>query len=190
VPWRRIGFIAAGFLPVLAGTILILVPHVASNREQGRERAARAAAERHAAFLASVDREQRPRRSRAEPDPTTAAPAERMRVRTALLSAARARIERDAGGRSARPIRGVECEPFPRTVGGGAPTDDLARRWATFDCVAVTSRLTGGQGIIGMPFRLLADFERGRFTWCRIVPLGDRDRLTHPLPRPCLRPGA
>ena len=70
------------------------------------------------------------------------------------------------------------------------PTADLARAAATFDCVAVTSRFggedqAGGRGIIGMPFRLLLDFRRGRYAFCRIVPLGDKDRLTHPLPRAC-----
>jgi hypothetical protein len=188
VPWRRIGAAAAVLLPVLAATALIVVPDVADKREQARERAASAAATRHAAFLDSVDREQRPRRGRAQPDPEGAEPAARTRVRTALVSSARARIERDARSRGSRAIRGVDCEPFPRTLGAVVPARNLSRSWAAYDCVAVTSRLTGGQGIIGMPFRLLADFERGRFAWCRIVPLGDRDRLAHPLPRPCLRP--
>jgi hypothetical protein len=39
--------------------------------------------------------------------------------------------------------------------------------------------------VIGIPFRLVADFDRGRYAFCRVVPLSDRDRLAHPLPDAC-----
>jgi hypothetical protein len=60
----------------------------------------------------------------------------------------------------------------------------------SYDCVAVTARFgrasdPGGRGIIGISFRLVVDFARGRFAWCRIVPLADPDRVTHPLPGAC-----
>ena len=58
---------------------------------------------------------------------------------------------------------------------------------ARYQCVAVTSRFGEGdqRGVIGIPFRLVADFAAGRYAFCRVVPLSDRDRLTHPLPRAC-----
>jgi len=39
-----------------------------------------------------------------------------------------------------------------------------------------------GRGLIGIPFRLVVRCSEGTFAYCRIVPLGDRDRLAHPLP--------
>ena len=190
VPRRRIA-VSAGLLVLVTAVIaVVVVPRVASDREAARQRAARVAAQRHAAFLESVDREQRPRRARGPRDPAGATSAQRTRARTALLRSARSRIERDARTRTSRGIRGVECEPFPRSLDRVAPERDLGRPAATYDCVAVTSRLTGGQGVIGMPFRLAADFRRGRYAWCRIVPLGDRDRLSHPVPGACGRQAA
>jgi hypothetical protein len=191
VPRRRIAVGASVLVIVAAVLAVVVVPQVASDRAAARQRAAQVAADRHVAFLQSVDHEQRPRRGRGERDPAGAPPAQRRRARIALLRSARTRIERDARGRTTKTIRGVECERFPRSLDPVPPEADLGRPTATYDCVAVTSRLVGGQqGVIGMPFRLAADFEHGRYAWCRIVPLGDRDRLTHRLPRACLRPGA
>jgi hypothetical protein len=177
---------------------------VSENRDAARERAERAAAARHTAFLASVDREQSPRHGQAQPDPAArngtaagsddgtaarddrgAAPRDRIAVRTQLLDAARARVEADAKTRTAKSVRGVECEPFPRRLDALPPVSDLARPAAAYDCVAVTARLPGGEGIIGISFRLVAHFDRGTFAWCRVIPLGDRDRLSHPLPGAC-----
>jgi hypothetical protein len=189
VPRRGLAVLAALLVLATAVIALVVVPRVADDREAARRHAASVAAARHAAFLESVDREQRPRRGRGQPDPHGAAPVERTRARTALVRAARMHIARDARIRTSRTIRGVECEPFPRSLDALPPENNLARATGTYDCVAVTSRLTGAQGVIGMPFRLAADFAHGRFAWCRIVPLGDRDRLTHLLPRACLRPG-
>jgi len=185
VPRRRIAVGAGVLVLVVAVFGVVVVPRVANDREAARQRAARAAVQRHAAFLESVEREQRPRRARGPRDPVGAARTERERARLSLLTSARSRIERDAASRSARRIRGVDCEPFPRSLDRVPPEMDLGKATATYDCVAVTSRLTGADGIIGAPFRLAADFEHGRLAWCRIVPLGDRDRLAHPLPAAC-----
>jgi hypothetical protein len=43
------------------------------------------------------------------------------------------------------------------------------------------------EGVIGIPFRLVAEFTRGRYAFCRVVPLSDQDRLSHPLPDACRR---
>ena len=125
----------------------------------------------------------RPTRAPARRRP--AAPA----ARTALLAAAQEALQADAATRRAGRIRGLDCEPFPR---GSAETParraTSSRRSAAYQCVAVTSRFgegSGQEGVIGIPFRLVARFARGSYAFCRIVPLSDRDRLTHPLPAAC-----
>jgi len=195
VPWRAIVPAAVVLLAALAAAAVFVLPGVADDREAARLAQQRAEAERRADFLASVDREQRPRRGRGRPDPGRGAPAaRRTAARGALMTAAESGIALDARGRSDKPVRGVDCEPFPRSPGRPRPVADLARPAAAFDCVAVTSRFgsrsaPGGRGVIGMPFRLVVHFDRGRFAWCRIVPLSDRDRLSRLLPSACrLRP--
>lgn len=189
-PWRAIG-VAAGLALTALGTVAaIAVPRIADDRAAARQRAERAEAERHTAFLQSVDREQRPRRGRGEPDRSARAAGRRIGVRGALLAAAEAGIARDAHARTGQEIDGVECERFPRTLGQQDPVRDLSRPAAAYSCVAVTARFgsedqAGGRGIIGVQFRLVADFRRGRFAWCRIMPVADRDRLSHPLPDAC-----
>jgi hypothetical protein len=177
VPWRAVTTGAVALLAAVGAAAALVLPGVASDRRAAREREARAASASHAAMLAEVDREQRPRVRRGRPARTVAA-------RRALMASASVAIARDARGRTVKRILGVDCEPFPRTLGGASPVADLARRAASYDCVAVTARLPGG-GIMGMSFRLVARFSAGRYAWCRTIPLGDRDRLSHPLPAPC-----
>ena len=162
VPWRAIAVGGAAFAAAVGIAAALVLPDVASNRRAADERAARADAQRHAAFLASVDREQRPRTGRGS------------------LAAASAAVESDARRRTPKAVSGVECEPFPRSLGG-------QRRTGAFDCIAVTARLPGG-GVIGMNFRVVV--EDGRYAFCRVIPLGDRDRLTHPLPDACRGSGS
>jgi hypothetical protein len=191
VPWRKIAVGTAVLVVALGTAGAILIPDVVEDREAAAERERRAEAERHAAFLASVDREQRPRRGRGEADPGRGAPeGRRLAARSALLGSAEAAIARDAGTRTTKPIRGMECSPFPRTLDETDPATELSRPAASYQCVAVTSRFgersdVANRGVIGMPFRLVLHFDRGRFAFCRIVPLGDRDRLSHPLPDAC-----
>jgi hypothetical protein len=177
VPWRAIVIGGAALVVVLGAAAALVLPGVASDRRAADEQDARAKAASHRAFLASVDREQRPRVHDGRPARTVAA-------RRAVLAAASHGIARDARSRTPKKITGVECEPFPRTTGGTDPAADLSRAAGAYDCVAVTSRLPGG-GVIGMSFRLVARFSRGGYTWCRIIPLGDQDRLTHQLPGAC-----
>jgi hypothetical protein len=175
----------------LAAVALLVVLPAAGNRDAAERRAQRAAAERHAALLAAVDRDQRPRRGSGRPDPGRgAAPRERIAARGALLDAAEQLIGRDAGALTTKRILDVACEPFPRTLHAKQPTQDLGRDVAAYDCTAVTARFgdsstPGGAGIIGLPFRLVTRFATGAFAWCRVVPLSDSDRLAHPLPRAC-----
>jgi hypothetical protein len=169
----------------LTATAVVVLSR-ATERQHARDQ--RAAAAQHTAFLRSVDREQRPSSGRGARDPgATASAADRIAARTALLAGARTRVRADAVARTHKHILSVSCEPFPRTLGGVAPVEDLGRRAAAYACTAVTDRL-GASGIMGFPFRVIARFAAGTFAWCRVVPLDGEDRLTHGLPRPCRLP--
>ena len=172
VPWRKV---AVGGALVLAAAVVAVVAllNAESGRDAAERRAARAAVQRHAAFLASVDRRQAAHRGRGPAD------ADSVPTRRALLAAAQVDISAGADDRD------VDCEPFPRTLDTTPPVEDLARPAAAYDCLAVQSRFD--TGAIGTPFRLVVHFDTGRFAWCEIIPLGDRDRLSHRLPRACRR---
>jgi hypothetical protein len=191
-PWRSIGIGAALFVVLAGAAAALAVPQIADDREADRSRSERAEAERRADFLAYVDREQAPRRGRAAPDPGDGeGAARREAVRSALVSSAAADVARDARQRTGKSIeRAADCRQFPRTLDGVEPAADLSRRTAAYNCTAVTTRFgsesqAGGEGIIGIPFRVVVHFDSGRYAWCRIVPLGDRDRLSIPLPDAC-----
>jgi hypothetical protein len=170
VPWRKVA--VGGALVLVAAVVAVVVLlNTESDRDAAEERAARDAVARHAAFLDDVDRRQAPSRGRGPAD------AESVRTRRALLAAAQADISAGADDRD------VDCEPFPKTLNKTPPADDLARAAAGYDCLAVESRFD--TGAIGTPFRLVVHFDTGRYAWCEIVPLGDRDRLSHPLPDAC-----
>ena len=191
VPRRKLIAGGALLLALLGAAAAFALPRLAEDREAARERERRAAAERHARFLVTVDREQAPRRGRGTADPGAGAPpARRAEARRALMAAAETGIAQDARRRTRRDVRGVDCEPFPRSLTRIDPAAELRRRAAAYDCVAVTARfggegVPGGEGIIGIPFRLVVRFDGGALAWCRIVPLGDRDRISHPLPDAC-----
>jgi hypothetical protein len=193
VPWRRVVLIVVAAAAALAALVLLVVLPAAADRDTAQRRAQDAAAERHAAFLASVDRDQRPHRAAGRRDPgRTAAPEDRIAARAALLQSAGELIRRDANARTSRHVLDVACEPFPRVLHARPPTEALAQSAAAYDCTAVTARFgdsstPGGEGVIGIPFRLVTRFDTGRLAWCRVVPLSDRDRLEHPLPGACRR---
>jgi hypothetical protein len=186
IPWRTIAIGGSAVVAILAAIAVFAVPRVVENRQAARAEERRADAARHAAFLESVDREQRARRGTGRPDPGAGAAAERRReVRGSLLASAQAGIARDAESRDDKPVDGVDCEPFPRSLAQTVPAEALDRSGAEYSCVAVTARLDGDAGVIGMPFRLVVHFDDGRYAWCRLIPLGDKDRLSHPLPDAC-----
>jgi hypothetical protein len=189
VPWRALAVLGALLAVALLAGAVLLVPSIVGDRERADERAREAAQRRHAQALADADREQRPRTGRGRAAPGAAAPAaRRTRAREALLAEAREALQADAAIRGAGRVRGLDCEPFPRGSAPRPPVGDLAVRQAQYQCVAVTSRFGEGteqEGVIGIPFRLVADFDRGRYAFCRVVPLSDRDRLAHPLPDAC-----
>jgi hypothetical protein len=191
VPWRAVAAVATLLGVALIAGAVLLVPAIVDDREQAGDRAREAAERRHAQTLATADREQRPRTGRGAADPGAGAPADRrLRARETLLADAHEALQADAAVRGAGRVRGLDCEPFPRGSAPRPPVGDLAVRTAVYQCVAVTSRFGEGseqEGVIGIPFRLVADFARGRYAFCRVVPLSDRDRLEHPLPDACRR---
>jgi hypothetical protein len=194
VPWRRLAWSAAVLVAALALVAVLVVPDMARDRAAARERERRAESAHHTAFLTSVDRTQTPHHGRGERDPGAGTPdATRIERRAALVSAASSTIRSHAAATTDKPIRDIACEPAPRTLDAVAPSDDLSRAAAGYDCTAVTATFGSsetGRGLIGIPFRLVVRFSEGTFAWCQIVPLGDRDRLTHPLPPACRQAGA
>ena len=188
VPWRAISVAGAVLAIALLVGAALLVPSIVGDRERADERAREAAMLRHAQALEAADREQRPRIGRGAADPgAEASRTRRLRARTALLAIAQSGLREDAAARGDGRIQGLDCEPFPRGSAPRPPVEMLSVKRAVYQCVAVTSRFgEGGQrGVIGIPFRLVADFAAGRYAFCRVVPLADRDRLAHPLPDAC-----
>ena len=64
------------------------------------------------------------------------------------------------------PVQRGECEPL-------VPVRRAGRSLLSFSCTAVTSDLPANSGsaggIIGYPYRALADPARGRFTFCKVA---------------------
>jgi hypothetical protein len=189
VPWRALSAIGAVIAVALLVAAALLVPSIVGDRQRAGERAREAAQRRHAQSLAEAIREQRPRTGAGRADPGAGAPAQRRtRAREALLADAHDALQADAAIRGAGRVSGLDCEPFPRGSAPRPPVGDLSVERALYQCVAVTSRFGKGteqEGVIGIPFRLVADFARGRYAFCRVVPLSDQDRLEHPLPDAC-----
>jgi hypothetical protein len=190
--YRKLG--ARGRLAVKAGGTLFIVAAIAATivlapriAESNRERKADERREAAVALAARVRRlraEQRPRRGRARAGTS----------RTAVVSALEAEVLADARSRAERGrLQGpaatrVECGPL-------AGADPGAARVA-YDCIAVTSDLPSGDshpgGVIGHPFRAVADFSSGRFTWCKVSGrpgeggISRRDLIVR-IPRACSR---
>lgn len=182
-PGGRTAVKVGGALLVVAITVaaIVLVPRIAeSNRErsaQERRDAAAATAERRRRLI----EEQRPQRARAEPDaprPTVLA-----ELRAGILADARARAA--AGKLHGPPAQRVECKPLTGADAGAARVP--------YDCIAVTSDLPSGSvgGVVGHPFRAVADYSAGRLTWCKVSGRPGEGSLTSQglvrLPRVCSR---
>jgi hypothetical protein len=184
-PRGRLAAKVGGTLLVVAVTVaaIVLLPRIAeSNRERKADERRQAAA----ALAARVERiraEQRPHRARAEagaPRATVLAELE-----AAILADARARAK--TGKLHGPAPKRVECE----LLSGDKP--ETAR--VAYDCIAVTSDLPSGEsspgGVLGHPFRAVADYSTGRFTWCKVSGRPAEGSLTSPglvrLPRACSR---
>lgn len=172
--WRRLG--RGGRAGLIALLVLVAAAGVAllpEARRQAAERAeatdrrdAREAAERRARSA----REARPRTGRG-PAARGLESAGALRARRGLVARLEARVLADARRRGR--YRAASCSEFPKRLSARSPAEDLARRTARMECIAVVAevardeRTTGS--LIGHPFRARVDFARGRFAWCRIV---------------------
>ena len=165
----RIGLALVPF--VVVALVLILAPGI----DESKDRRAAAENERRAQLTAErterIRTEQRPRLRRA-------APAGRdVDARTALVAGLADTIQADARRRVAAgtldgPIRAVECEPYPRTVSGRGAHLDPSERTGRYSCLAVTREVqpteTNEGALIGHPYRVMVNFETGRYAFCKV----------------------
>jgi DNA-binding SARP family transcriptional activator len=175
--WRRLpraGKVALALLPVVViALVLAFGPGIDRSKQ---ERAAVQSQQRDEAVAARAERlraEQRPRRGSGTTAGADLAARERLlgEVAAAIRSDARVRV---AAGELAGTILRVDCEPFPRTLGGTPPHDDQDARTGRYACLAVTKQLRSGNsqpaGARGHPYRARIDFETGAYAFCKIAP--------------------
>jgi hypothetical protein len=184
-PGGRMAVKVGGGLFVTGVTVaaIVLVPRIVETK---RERSAQERRDAAAALAARRERliaEQRPHRGRAEADASRAAVLAELEDR--ILADARARV---ASGKLSGPAANrVECEPL-------AHGQDPGGSRVAYDCIAITSDLPSTEnapgGVIGHPFRAVADFSTGRFTWCKVSGRpaeGSLSKALVRLPRACSR---
>lgn len=169
------------FVVAVAVAAIVLAPRIA---ESNRERKAEERREAQAALAARIERlraEQRPHRGRAEAGAPRAVVL--IQLEDAILADARARAA--AGELHGPAPKRVECEPLRGADPGAARV--------AYDCIAVTSDLPSGDsspgGALGHPFRAVADFAAGSFTWCKVSGRPGEGSLTSEalvrIPRAC-----
>jgi hypothetical protein len=139
--------------------VVVLVPRITETKRERAERERRDAAVALAERLRRLRAEQRPRRARAGPGASRAAVIAALEDR--ILTDARARAA--AGKLTGPPAKRVECKPIQHDPNGAR---------VAYDCLAVTSDLpsigNSAGGVIGHPFRAVADFSTGSLTWCKV----------------------
>jgi hypothetical protein len=174
--WRRMPPLAKVALVLafvgLIALALIIGPDIRRTKSE-REKAEQAERQRIRNIReARILREQRPRFENGPPA-TSGVPARRRLVDVAgasVLADARRRVE--DGGMSG-PIRGVDCEPFPRNLAGIGAEDSTDLRFGRYACVAVTARFEKSEhttgGLVGHPYRVRIDFDTGRYAFCKVA---------------------
>jgi hypothetical protein len=165
----------AALLALVAGVgaAFALAPGIRESKEDRAAGEARERRELAAERVRELTAEQRPRRARSASVAAAGAPVtEALRARRRMLRDAAGRIEHDAEARVRNPILRVECEPFPRSLEGRGAHEDPARRRGRYACLAITADVPGTElnapASIGHPYRMLADFESGRYAYCKI----------------------
>lgn len=173
--WRKLpraGRIAVALLPfVVVALVLLLAPGIDESKDERaqaeRERLARLTAER----AERIRVEQRPRFRSGPPAGRDVA------ARSQLVAGLPAAIHADArqrvaAGALAGPVRSVECEPYPRSVEGRGAHLDPQERTGRYSCLAVTREVrpteTNEGAVIGHPYRVLVDFDTGRYAFCKV----------------------
>ena len=181
----RIAALAVGavLLAAAVAATIVLVPRITETKKERADRERRetvaAAAERRRALI----EEQRPHRGKSASDSRATVLAE---LQAAILADARARA---ASGKLAGPAaKSVRCRPITGADPGASRVP--------YDCIAITSELPSDenlpQGVIGHPFRAVADYSTGRFTWCKVSGRAGEGGLSAKdpavtLPRACSR---
>jgi hypothetical protein len=180
--WCRMGrtarLTALGAVILLVAGAAALVPVILESKEDRAEADRRDRAERRAELIRTLETEQRPRLRRSTSvAPPGATPSRQLEARSNLMDELNAEILADARARVRSgdldgPIRRVECEPFPRSVDAVGAHEQLGRRTGRYACVAVTAEFgtgeVGATGVIGHQYRTMADFETGRYAFCKI----------------------
>ena len=117
VPRRKVA-VGGAFVLAAAAVAVVVLLNTESDRDAAEQRAARAAVQRHAEFLADVERRQAPQHGRGQGDAASE------RTRRALLAAAKTDISAGVDDRD------VDCEPFRRrsTRRRPRPTSRARRR--------------------------------------------------------------
>jgi hypothetical protein len=173
--WRKLpraGRVAVGLLPfVVVALVLLLAPGIDQSKDERaqaeRERLARLTAER----AERIRIEQRPRFRSGPPAGRDVA------ARSQLVAGLPAAIQADArqrvaAGALAGPVRSVECEPYPRSVEGRGAHLDPQERTGRYSCLAVTREVrpteTNEGAVIGHPYRVLVNFDTGRYAFCKV----------------------
>jgi hypothetical protein len=173
----------AGLVVALAVAAIVLVPQIRETKREREAQERRDAAAALAQRVRSLRAEQSPHRGRAAADASRAAVV--TGLEDGILADARARA---AAGRLHGPAANrVECEPLEGSDRGAARV--------SYECIAVTSDLPSIEaspgGVVGHPFRAVADFSTGRFTWCKVSGRPGEGSLTSGglvrIPRACSR---
>jgi hypothetical protein len=180
--WRRMGrgarLAAAAALVAAIAIAAAVLPGILESKRERAASDARERAQLRAERIRELEAEQRPRFRRSESVASAGAGAEaRLAARSGLMDELSRTVLADSRSRVRRreldgPIRRAVCEPFPRTVEGVGADSDLSRRTGRYSCVAVTTEFGGGEarvsGVIGHQYRVLVDFETGRYAFCKI----------------------
>jgi hypothetical protein len=174
---RRIAAVAGILLAVGAAVGLAIgIPAIVAAKRASSQADARAKARQRAARLAELRREVRPVSGTGAASrglSGAAALNARGALRGDLMAAIRAdSLRRARTGEFGVTPRSVECERFPFRPGAPDPATQPAARQGRYACLAVTATVhkasyTAG-GSIGYPYRALVDFDKGRYTFCRI----------------------
>jgi hypothetical protein len=155
-----------------------LVPGILESKDERAQSDQRERAQLREQRIRKLEAEQRPRFGRSDSvAPAGASARQRLAARAGLMDELSRTVMADSRRRVRRgeldgPIRRTVCEPFPRTVEGVGADRDLSRRSGRYSCVAVTAAFGRGEqsvaGVIGHQYRVLVDFESGRYAYCKV----------------------
>jgi hypothetical protein len=193
--WTLVGLVGLGAVAVVS------VPAIQDAKRRSDARDARALAASRARARRAIELAQRPQRGHAaRPRGLAGLPAaERLRARRALLRTSEGAILADARHRVAtgafgNQVQTVQCRRSPPASDPRAPgaEADLGARVGAYDCIAVTRFIPNGadRGALGYPFRLVVDFDRFDYVWCKSTPVPGEQVIPDPrtvvgLPRVC-----